>query len=83
LVFSYLFFKSKYIPRILAYFGILSFALILIHSLMCILVPEYAAMLINQIILWVPSGLFEIIIGLWLLLKGVKVPMSVTKVHTE
>jgi len=50
---------------------------------MCILVPEYAAMLINQIILWVPSGLFEIIIGLWLLLKGVKVPMSVTKVHTE
>ena len=50
MVFSYLFFKSKYIPRILAGFGILSFALIFIHALMFILAPQYAAMTINQII---------------------------------
>ncbi len=73
MVFSYLFFKSKYIPRILAGFGILSFALILIHALMYILAPEYAAMLINQVIFYAPSGLFEIVIGVWLLFKGVKV----------
>jgi len=72
IVFSYLFFKSKYIPRILASFGILSFALIFIHALMFILAPVYAAMPINQIIFWTPSGLFEIVIGIWLLLKGVK-----------
>ncbi len=73
MVFSYLFFKSKYIPRILAGFGILSFALIFIHALMYILAPKYATMPINQIIFWVPSGLFEIIIGIWLLSKGLKV----------
>ena len=72
MLFSYLFLKSKYIPRILAIFGILSFALILILSIMYILVPKYAAMPINQIIFWFPSGIFEIIIGIWLLSKGLK-----------
>ncbi|MBE9509816.1 MAG: DUF4386 domain-containing protein [Bacteroidetes bacterium] len=74
MVFSYLFFKSKYIPRIIASFGILSFALIFIHSLMYVITPEYAAMPINQIIFYAPSGLFEIIIGIWLLVKGIKKP---------
>ena len=73
MVFSYLFFISKYIPRILAGFGILSFALIFIHALMFILAPKYATMPINQIIFWAPSGLFEIIIGIWLLSKGINV----------
>ncbi|KAF5435018.1 protein of unknown function (DUF4386) [Candidatus Methanophagaceae archaeon] len=73
IVFSYLFLKSKYIPRILAGFGILSFALIFIHALMYILAPKYATMPINQIIFWAPSGLFEIIIGIWLLSKGINV----------
>jgi hypothetical protein len=73
MLFSYLFFKSKYIPKILAGFGIISFGLIFIQSLLFILAPEYAAMPINQIIFWAPSGLFEIIIGLWLLIKGINV----------
>jgi len=73
MVFSYLFCKSKYIPKTLACFGIISFALIFIHSLIYILAPEYAAMPINQAIFWAPSGLFEIIIGIWLLVKGLKV----------
>ena len=72
IIFSYLFFKSKYIPGVLAGFGIFSFTLILIHALMYIIAPEYAAMLINQIIFYAPSGVFEIIIGSWLLLKGMK-----------
>ncbi len=76
MVFSYLFFKSKYIPRILAGFGILSFALIFIHALIFILAPKYATMPINQVIFWAPSGLFEIIIGIWLLSKGVKVQQT-------
>lgn len=74
MVFSYLFFKSEYIPKVLASFGILSFALIFIHALMYILTPQYAVMPINQIIFWAPSGIFEIIIGIWLLLKGIKFP---------
>lgn len=76
MLFSYLFFKSKYIPRILANFGILSFALIFIHALMFILAPQYATMPINQIIFWVPSGFFEITIGIWLLSKGLKIEQT-------
>ena len=73
MIFSYLLLRSKYIPRILAGFGILSFAFILIQSLMFMLAPEYATKPINQIIFWAPSGLFEIIIGIWLLVKGINV----------
>jgi hypothetical protein len=77
-VFSYLFFRSKYIPRILAGFGILSFALIFIHSFIHILAPQYATMQITEIIFYTPSCIFEIIIGIWLLSKGVKLPETYT-----
>ena len=73
MVFTYLFLKSKFIPGVLAGFGILSFALIFTHALMFILAPEYAAMPVNQIIFWAPSGLFEIVVGIWLLVKGINV----------
>jgi len=73
IVFFYLFFKSKYIPRILAGFGILSYALIFIHSLVYILAPEHATMLIMEIICYTPSCFLELIVGIWLLFKGVKV----------
>ena len=78
MLFCYLFFKSNYIPRIIAGFGILSFALIFIHALMYMLKPELAAMPLNQFIFWTPSGIFEIAIGMWLLLKGINIPDSET-----
>ena len=71
MVFFYLFLKSGYIPRILAGFGILSYALILIHALGNILAPAYATTQIAQIICYTPSCLAEVTIGLWLLIKGV------------
>ena len=71
MLFCYLLLKSKFIPRLLAGFGILSFFLILVQSLLFILAPVYATMPINQIIFWAPSGLFEIVIGLWLLIKSI------------
>lgn len=73
MVFFYILFKSKYVPRILAGFGILSYALIFMYALITILSPNYAAIMIIQIICWAPSVLFELIIGLWLLFKGVNV----------
>lgn len=72
-LFSYLLLKSKFVPKILAGFGIFSFALIFIHALMFIVAPQYAGMLNNQVIFYTPSGLFEIAIGLWLLIKGVNI----------
>ncbi len=71
IVFCYLLFKSKYIPRILAVFGIFSFLLMLIYSFVAILFPNLPAMI--QLVFHLPGLLFEVIIGLWLLIKGVNV----------
>ncbi len=70
IVFGYLLYKSRFVPRILAAFGIASFVLMLVGSLSNILFPQYAE--------WAemgygPGALFEIVIGLWLLVKGVNV----------
>jgi hypothetical protein len=67
-VFSYLWFKSKYIPRALAALGMLGslllaagpFTLIIYPSLTGIFFPWYMA----------PIGVFEVTMGFWLLLKG-------------
>jgi hypothetical protein len=68
LVFLYLFYKSRYIPRVLASLGILSFLLFLISTLINIIMPNNALM-----VLALPAILFEIIIGLWLIVKGINV----------
>lgn len=72
-VFLYLLFKSKYVPGILSGFGILSYVLIFIYALLTIVSPDYASVLIINIICWAPSCVFELIIGLWLLFKGLNV----------
>jgi hypothetical protein len=75
IVFFYLLFKSNYVPRILAGFGIFSYLSILIYAFIKILVANTATDLLGDIelICYSPSILFELIIGLWLLFKGIKV----------
>lgn len=73
LIFSYLLFKSKYVPNILAAFGILSYTLTFIYDLLTILLPNYSTIIIIQIIFCAPICFFQITIGIWLILKGVKV----------
>ena len=68
-VFCYLFFKSKCIPRILAAWGIFTYLTMLIFSFVNILFPNLPEMI--AIVLYTPGALFEVIIGLWLLFKGV------------
>jgi hypothetical protein len=46
--------------------------LIFLYALITIFSPYYASVLIIQVICWAPSCIFELIIGLWLLVKGVK-----------
>ena len=62
----YLFYRSKYIPGVLAVWGILAVSLALIGTLLVIFDFE------PSIILSIPNGLFELTIGLWLMLKGIK-----------
>jgi len=62
----YLFYRSKYIPRVLAVWGILAVSLALIGTLFIIFGLE------PSIIMSIPNGLFELTIGIWLMLKGIR-----------
>ena len=70
-IFCYLFYKSKYVPRTLAVWGILTYLTMLILSFASILLPNITET--TKMIFYAPGGLFEIIFGLWLLIKGVNV----------
>ena len=67
-LFSFLFYKSKYIPGMIAGFGILSYSLVFIYAYVNIMFPGFPGMFLT-----VPSIFFELIIGIWLLFKGIKV----------
>jgi hypothetical protein len=70
-VFCYLFFKSRYIPRALAAWGVFASLLTAASSLVFLLFPHAA--------LWAAPGCylpimtFEVITGFWLLVKGVDI----------
>jgi len=66
IIFSYLLYKSRFIPRIISGLGIIAFILIFYHSVITILGLEITTMIIT-----IPSFLFELIIGLWLVTKGI------------
>lgn len=70
-VFCYLFFTSKYVPRILAVWGMITYLSMLTLALISILSPNLPESV--KMIFYAPGGLFEVIIGLWLLIKGINV----------
>ena len=68
-LFCYLFFKSRYIPRILSAWGMFTYLSMLTLAMTSILVPNLSETI--RMAFYAPGGLFEIVIGLWLLFKGV------------
>jgi len=68
IIFCYLFFISRLIPRWLSLFGIIAFSFVLLESLVLLTYPMDP---------WIFPGLtavvFEIVIGLWLMIKGIRV----------
>ena len=71
IIFCYLFLKSKYVPGILAVWGIITYSTMLILSFVNILFPNLPEMI--SMVLYTPGALFELTIGFWLLFKGVNV----------
>lgn len=71
MVFCYLFFKSKYVPRILAAWGIFTYLTMLIISFVSILTPDFPETL--KLAFYAPGGLFELLFGFWLLFKGIDI----------
>jgi Domain of unknown function (DUF4386) len=68
ILFFYLLFKSTYIPKLLSGVGVFGSVLIPIWCFASLMAPQHAKMLQLG---WVPIGLDEILVGLWLLFKGV------------
>jgi hypothetical protein len=72
-VFAYLWFKSRYIPRGLAAWGIFSslvvaivtLAIMVFRSLADVVIPVYFA----------PIFIFEVTLGIWLVVKGIQAPI--------
>ena len=66
---SILWFKSRYIPRVLAAFGVISSAWCVICAFAFIAFPHFDAA-VNASWFDVPMVIFELALGLWLLFKG-------------
>jgi hypothetical protein len=67
ILFYYLFYKSRAVPRILSLWGLITVPLVLIGTLLKVLGYELP-FLIYLSILYVP---FEFVIGIWILAKGI------------
>lgn len=61
-----LFYRSRYIPRALSLWGIVGVSLALIGTVMGWLGMS------KPVVLVYPNTLFELAIGLWLVIKGIK-----------
>ena len=69
ILFCYLFFKSRYIPRILSAFGVFASVIVTIMCFASLIYPEHATALQYG---WVPMAIAEVATGFWLMLFAVK-----------
>jgi hypothetical protein len=72
-VFSYIWWKSRYIPRALAGLGIVASLIMALMSLLIIIFPPIARLGITYML---PMGLYEFGLGFWLLIKGLRAPRA-------
>ena len=72
-MFAYLWFKSRYIPRWLGALGMFSPLLVAIVTLAIMVFPDLAAVVIP--VYFAPIFIFEVTLGLWLLIKGIQAPI--------
>lgn len=70
-LFCWLFYKSNYVPKILAGWGIFTYLSMLILSIASLLSPSISESI--KMIFFAPGGLFELVFGLRLLVKGIKI----------
>jgi hypothetical protein len=68
-LFYYLFFKSRYIPRILSAFGVSASIVVTVLCFGTLIFPERAATF--QYVGWVPIAIAEVITGFWLMLFAI------------
>jgi hypothetical protein len=70
---SYLWLKSKYIPRSLAIFGVVSSAWCVICAFVFLIFPQFNK-IVNDYWFDSPMALFELVLSFWLLFRGLRPP---------
>jgi hypothetical protein len=70
-LFCYLLLKSKYVPKLLAWWGLISSFVALISTLAIIVFPGADGIVPGC---YAPVGIFEIVTGFWLLVAGIRIP---------
>ena len=80
LLYSYLFLKSGYIPKKLAFFGIISYLLVIMYDSTIILFPDFSSIIFIQIIGGMPICFFQVIIGFWFLCKRINFTEQTNKI---
>ena len=70
---SYLWFKSNYIPKKLAAFGVISSAWCVICAFVFIICPNFNKT-VNDYWFDSPMAIFEMVLSFWLLFKGLRLP---------
>lgn len=71
-VFAYLLLKSRYVPRALAAWGIFSSLVLATVTLAILVFPDLGNVL--GLAYMAPMGVYEVGLGLWLLIKGIQEP---------
>lgn len=72
-VFSYLWLKSRYVPRGLAVLGIVASLVLALGTVAIMLFPKLGVVGLAYM---APMFFFEVGLGLWLLIKGLRVPVA-------
>ena len=75
-VFAGLWFKSRYVPRLLAAWGVLASLVPIFVPFSAIVLPALAAVPLRRARTGIPIIIFEVILGFWLLIKGIDAPVQ-------
>ena len=73
-LFAYLWLKSRYIPRVLSVIGIVASLAVGTVTLIVLVVPSFESAVAPAY--WIPIALFELTLGFWLLIRGIRVPQQ-------
>ncbi len=68
-LFAYLFYKTDIVPKWLAILGVISYIIVILYDSSVILSPKISSLLLVQIIGSAPVCVFQLIIGVWFLIK--------------
>ena len=72
---SYLWFKSGYIPKALAAFGLVSSAWCVLCAFIFLIFPHFNK-IVNDYWFDSPMAIFEMVLSFWLLFKGIRAPSA-------